>query len=168
MKLGSYLQNVFQFGYVTRDLDRAKQRMSEIMGIREYFDVDADFPVKLHGETARYHMRGALANLGDKQIELIQPIDGVVDFYCDGLKLEDAVVQLHHVGILVEQPSAAWDGMPAIAGEAGYPIVLEGGDPDFFAFVYADARADLGHYLEFLGMTPQALEWHRGFPDQAG
>jgi catechol 2,3-dioxygenase-like lactoylglutathione lyase family enzyme len=167
MKMGSYLQNMFQFGYVTRDLDRAKQRMSEVLGIREYYDVEADFPIKLYGETARYHMRGALANLGDKQIELIEPIDGVVDFYCQGLRLDDAVVQLHHVGILIEQPSGSFDDMPRIAAEAGYPIVLEGGDPSYFSFIYADARADFGHYLEFLAMTPEALAWHRSFPDQA-
>jgi hypothetical protein len=164
--LGSYFKDIYQMGYVTRDLDRAKRRVMDVMGVTSFHDVNADFPVRLRGRSAQYRIRGALANLGDKQIELIEPMGDVEEFYTEGLDLDTAVMRLHHVGILVAQPSDAWSKLSIEAEKAGYPIVLEGGNEEFFCFTYADSRADLGHYVEFLGMTDAALAWHRSLPDQ--
>ena len=169
MRLGSYLTRMYQLGYVTRDIDRAVAHYQDKLGIREFVRRETDGLVDYRGGRAPFRIHVALANLGDKQVELIQPIEGVSDFYTDGLDLDAAVAVLHHFGILVDGPEAEWDAMKAVVRQAGYEIVLEDAPaPDGqMHFAYADTRADYGHYMEFLWRGPQAQAWHDSMPDQA-
>jgi len=167
MKFGSYIQNIYQFGYVTRDMDAAKQRVKETLGIESFHERESSRIVQLHGQQSVFRINVALANFGDKQVELIEPVEGVVDFYYGGLDLSRSPLVLHHMGILIERPEDNWEPMREAVGAAGYPIVLEGGDLQFLKFAYADTRPDFGHYIEFLGLTAEALAWHRSLPDNA-
>jgi hypothetical protein len=168
MKLGGYVANMYQFGYVTKDIDRAIAHFGETQGIEQFFQIEIDAAARLNGEEAPFVMRVALANIGDKQVELIQPIRGVYDFYTQGLDLDRSVVALHHVGLLVKGPESAWDEMRESVQAGGRKIVLEDmiPRPSSQHFAYLDTRADYGHYLEFLWRGPEAQKFHESMPDQ--
>jgi len=169
MKLGSYVANMYQFGYVTKDIDRACEHFRQTQGIEEFFRIEIDAVARLNGEEAPFVIRVALANLGDRQVEVIQPLRGVTDFYTRGLDLDSSVVTLHHFGMLVKGPEEAWDEMKATLSAGGKRLVLEDQMPRPASqhFAYFDTRADYGHYLEFLWRGPDAQKFHESMPDQA-
>jgi hypothetical protein len=126
--------------------------------------------VDYRGGQAPFRIRVALANLGDKQFELIEPIEGVVnDFYTQGLDLTRAVAVLHHYAILVEGPEANWAAMQDVVRRCGYEFVLADaavpGEARPMHFAYADTRADYGHYLEFIWRGPENQAWHDSLPN---
>jgi len=168
VQLGAYLASTFQLGYVTADMGRAVAVFKEKLGIREFAQFETDSVVRLRDGEAPFRIHVALANLHDRQVELIQPIEGVVDFYSEGLDLGRSAAVLHHVGILVGGPEAEWERMKSVVRQAGYEFVLEDmrSSRDTH-FAYADARADYGHYLEFLWRGPEAQSRHASMPDQA-
>jgi hypothetical protein len=167
VKLGSYLQHMYQFGYVTRDMEAAKRRITETMGVETFHERESKRTVELFGRPSPFRIQVALANIGDKQIEIILPLEGVVGFYYDGLNLDRGPLALHHIGIMVADPDEAWEPMRKAVREAGYVAALESDDPTFVRILYADTRADLGHYVEFLGFSAEALALHRNMPNQA-
>ena len=171
MMLGSYVSKMFQFGYVTRDIEAAVAQFSRRLGIETFERLTTDGLVDYRGGQAPFRIHVALANLGDKQVELIQPIEGVVDFYTNGLDLDRSVAVLHHYGILVEGPETAWSDMKAVVADSGIDIVLADraapGTTRPMHFAYADTRADYGHYLEFLWRGPESQRRHDSMPDQA-
>jgi hypothetical protein len=170
MLLGSYLSKMYQFGYVTKDIERAISHFRRKMGIEEFVRLETDAIVDYRGGQAPFRIKVALANLGDKQVELIEPIEGVNDFYEGGLDLDGAVAVLHHFGVLVEGPEANWDAMKGVVRECGYDIPLadRGANADRpMHFAYADTRADYGHYIEFLWRGAEAQRGHDSMPNQA-
>ncbi len=169
MKLGAHIANMYQFGYVTTDIDRACEHFHKTLGIEDFFRREIDAVAELDGEEAPFVIRLAMANLGEKQVEIIQPIRGVTDFYTKGLDLEGSVVALHHFGVLVNGSEAAWDEMKADLNAAGTRLVLQDQQPRPASqhFAYFDTRADYGHYLEFLWRGPEAQAFHQSMADQA-
>ena len=170
MKVSKLLANVYQFGYVTRDIEHAVRHFGERMGIREFTRLETDSIAELHGEHVKFRIKVALANLKDRQIELIEPIEGVTKFYQEGLDLKDRVAVLHHLGIRVWGPEVEWDAAKAAVRGAGYEIVLsdtrERGTKGTH-FAYADTRADCGHYSELLWFGADSQAWHESLADQA-
>ena len=47
-----------------------------------------------------------------------------------------------------------WDSFRARVDQNGYRVVLEGGG-DMLKYIYIDARELVGHYLEYVWMTPE-------------
>ena len=167
MKLGSYLQHMYQFGYVTRDMEAAKRRIIETMGVETFLERESNRTVELFGRPSPFRIQIALANIGDKQIEIILPLEGVIDFYYQGLDLDRGPLTLHHMGVMVENPDTEWASMREAVRAAGYSVALDSDDATFVRILYADTRADLGHYVEFLGFSAEGLAAHRSMPDQA-
>lgn len=133
----------FQVGYVCDDLDRAIASFGPAQGAPFLvLDVaalggDADNPIR----------RIALAYLGDINIELIE-IDPERDSIFRIALSGDASQGFHHFGYLVDD-SADWaaivetverEGTGAMSGE------VEG----TLRYLYADRRADLGHFVEYV------------------
>jgi hypothetical protein len=86
---------------------------------------------------------------GGLQYELIQPLSGQVELYTEALR-DDGGMRFHHVCMRVRDLDAA----RAEIERHTLPIVYAG-DTGATRFFYADARATLGHYLEYLQMSDE-------------
>ncbi|MFV8816710.1 hypothetical protein [Haliea sp. E17] len=154
-----FFNGQFQNGYVTGNLERAV----EIMGARcaiEHFDFDdVAIPVRTPSGAGVAEFRVALAWTGHHHLELIQPGDGLVDLYRDYLP-SGATLRFHHFGMRCADLAP----VRLAAAEKHWPVALEGSVPGI-DFLYLDARADLGHYLEYICASPEGwagLRWPAG------
>jgi len=137
------LENFFQFGYVTTDLEAA------MAVYRERFDVPAfmilDGSVLKPG--AQSTLRVALAWIGDTMVELIQPVGEPSPLYAEALP--KAGIRLHHLGYRVRD-EGRWAGVLAAIAQNDVPMVAMSAPGGSLECAYADARAHLGHHLEFV------------------
>ena len=139
----------YQNAYITRDIEKA------IEGIRARSAganiMRFEGPVEVTTAKARGTAISKLAFIwiNNLQYELIQPVSGLVDIYRDELP-EDDSLKFHHICMRVPE----WDNFRARVDQEGYPVVLEGGS-DMLKYIYIDAREFVGHYLEYVWMTPQ-------------
>jgi Glyoxalase/Bleomycin resistance protein/Dioxygenase superfamily len=139
----------YQNAYITRDIEKA------IEGIRARSAgakvMRFEGPVEVTTAKARGTAISKLAFIwiNNLQYELIQPVSGLVDIYKDELP-EDDSLRFHHICMRVPE----WDNFRARVDQEGYRVVLEGGS-DMLKYIYIDAREFVGHYLEYVWMTPQ-------------
>lgn len=137
----------YQTAYVTRDVDAALARFKTQADVR--LDSQIHMPIDIRtgaGETATMDCKLAFIWVGATQYELIEPISGWVDMYRDFLPAGDGLA-FHHIC----QRVADWDDFRARVDRQSYPLVMEG-EAGALKFLYLDARADLGHYLEYTSM----------------
>lgn len=137
--------NIFQVAYVVADIDEAVLRGR--FGIPR-FQINRDVPVETMRGLAHCHF--ALAFLREIQIELIQPAGGADDVYRDALR--PGAFALHHLGCLIRD-EAAWHTRLAALEGSGLDMPVRGAFGDSMHYVYADTRAELGHYLEYMYQT---------------
>lgn len=151
MSLRGYYQN----GYVTHDLDRAMALAGQSLGLGPFtfFDVEMILSTASGDQISR--VRVATAWAGAMQVELIQPVSGYVDPYLHVLPLDpdDAVPRLHHVAMRRNDPLA----MRREAEGMGLPIAFES-ESGGIGCIFIDARARLGHFLEFVTATDAGWE----------
>ncbi len=151
MKSVPLLSGFFQIGYVTSDLDAAVRRLSTIHGI-ESFRVNRDVP-SMPG-MPRMLLHQAHAFIGAVQIEIIQPAGGDDGLYRECCAAEEGSIRHHHFGMWVDD-AADYGGLRAGLEEHGIPIVFQVSIPSVGGAIYADARATLGHYLEYVHFRPE-------------
>lgn len=132
----------FQLGYVTRDLDAAIAAYG-----RRYGDVAflINEPMAIGGAPPPTR-RIALAYIDDTMIELIEPDPAQRTIYDDALPERSGVIRLHHLGYLIDDHEA----MLRRLRESGYDVPLHGSIPGALDYSYADTRAELGHFSEFI------------------
>ncbi|ODU04529.1 MAG: hypothetical protein ABS81_09680 [Pseudonocardia sp. SCN 72-86] len=152
---------MFQMAYVTSDFDRALAVFAEDYGMTEFGRMSDLTLTDESGDTMSIEV--GLAWAGDVQIELIEPRGGRDDLYRDALTGGSSDIVFHHIGILLPTREAV-EEQRAESIRRGRPIVLSGNVEGASAFVYADARATLGHHLEYLWFTPERLAFHRSMP----
>lgn len=141
----------YQTAYVTRDVDAAMTRFRSQADVR--LDSQIQMPIAIRtgaGETATMDCKLGFIWVGATQYEFIQPLAGWVDMYRDFLPSDDSLA-LHHIC----QRVADWDDFRSRVDRQPYPLVMEG-ESGPLKFLYLDARADLGHYLEYTAM-PDAM-----------
>jgi hypothetical protein len=139
----------FQNGYVTRDIDQAMGLLQAKCGLHRVASFEVPVEVSTPYGCGIAVSRLAFIWVNNLQIELIQPVSGLVDIYTERLP-SGAGIGLHHVCMRI----ADWDDFRARAEQGAFPVVLEGGS-DVLKFLYLDARDVLGHYLEYVWMTPE-------------
>jgi hypothetical protein len=100
-------------------------------------------------------LRVATAWAGRLQIELIQPVSGYIDPYTPFLPDDpsDAVPRFHHLAVRREDPIA----MRSEAQSMGLPFAFES-EAAGLSCIFLDARARLGHYLEFVTATREGWQ----------
>ena len=171
MSLIGYYRDILQLGYVTKDLERATAFYERKLGAGTFAVADHELTVDVGGRPRDLAMRVALAWVGDHQIEIIQPVSGAVKHYRDGVDFDRSVVVLHHVGIGIPGPLAAWDKMVEEVRASGDEFtVMFAADPtpDFSVrFAYVDTRADFGHFTEYLWWSPGVKAGNAHLPDLA-
>lgn len=152
---GLFLSRHFQNAYTTRSLEAAVTMFGTRHGIKE-FHYMRDVPF---GPDATIQI--ALAWAGDVMIELIEP-RGAAALYAGHLPAAGEVVRFHHLGHLVDS-RAEYDTVCGRALASGYPVALHGSNHGI-NFLYLDARADLGHYLEFVHLDPPMASFFDAVP----
>lgn len=143
------LDGHFQNAYVTRDLDRTVEMLKVKYGLENIMRFEPEMVVTTpHGEGPAA-LRVALSWVGDRQIEIIQPVSGLVDLYRDHLPDDDSM-RLHHIGMRTHD----YDGVRAAIAAQKRSVVLEAA-MEGVKFAYVDARDTLGHYLEYVWCAPE-------------
>lgn len=139
----------FQNGYITRDIAKAITQFCDRGGVGQVqsFEVPVEVTTpKGHGMATS---KLAFIWVNNLQYELIQPVSGLVDIYSEQLPADDSV-KFHHICMRVPD----WNAFRERVEQQPCPVVLEGGG-DQLKFLYLDARDLVGHYLEYVWMTPQ-------------
>jgi hypothetical protein len=150
------LQNFFQFGYVTTDLDASMTLYRDQFGVPDFYILPAGTS-----------MRTAFAWVGDTMVELIQPGDDKYrPIYADALPRSG--IALHHLGYRV-QDEARWSEMLAELEGFQIPTTRIQTPPDAgLEVLYADARPQLGHYLEYIWIKDGYPDFFRHVPRAPG
>lgn len=142
------LDGHFQNAYVTRNIDAAIEQFRGQFGIEDWFSYAGEMEVTTPSGRATLANKVAVGWAGNLQCELIEPISSEVGIFSEALPPNPGL-RLHHIGMRVKELGVARQRIESL----GFPIVLEG--ETGVRFFYADARAMLGHYLEFVEMPDE-------------
>lgn len=140
--MSHFFRGFFQLGYVTRDLDRACAAYREKYGPVEFM---YNSPAPVDG-TAPPTRRIALAYIDDIMTEIIEPDPDQQTIYDDAIPNITGVIRLHHFGYLIDDHASMLQQLK----QMGYAVPLHGSMPGVLDYSYADTRADLGHFCEFI------------------
>jgi len=144
-------KKIVQLGFVVKNSEEAAKRYSEVFGIGTWklFEFRPK-NVIMHDKaiTEECVCKTAMGQLGDIQVELIQPVSGP-STWMEYLKKDGE--GLHHVSFgLVEDH----DEMLAAFEKAGYQIEMQGVIGDAITFTCMGTRDALGIIYEFLKVNP--------------
>ncbi len=137
---------ICQIGIVVRDLQKAVDNYWEKLGIGPWITVRIEPPLlrdlTLRGKPVEASMMAAIAQSGNIQLELIQPLEGP-SIWKEFLETRGG--GLHHVQSLDQDPKAAL----AAFREMGVDVLMSGriGDNIFY---YMDTEPLLGTIYEFI------------------
>jgi len=135
---------------VTRDLDRLVHVYWEKYGIGPWsvyeFDSDNVRDMRSRGEPVAWSWRLAVAQVGQVQWELVEPLDGD-SIYAQFLSENGP--GLHHVGVAV----ASYEDALAEAARRGQDVLL-GGEYKGIDFAYLATDEDLGVITEIFSGAP--------------
>ena len=101
-------QGINQIAIVVKDLEKVAENYWNILGIGPWAIFNWEAPLvydrKYHGETVWAREKIALAQVGDVQLELVQPVEGA-SIYKDWL--DEHGEGLHHMNFLVDDVDEA-------------------------------------------------------------
>jgi hypothetical protein len=140
--------NAFQLAYVVPDIHDAVALGQNYFGIPE-FRINLDIPIETQDGVAKCNF--ALAFIGETQIELIQPAGGADGLYRGALPTAGKM-RLHHIGVLIRK-AAVWARQKSAIAAAGLKTPAGGDFAGMMHYIYADTRAELGHYIEYMYQT---------------
>ncbi len=125
------LANVWQFGYVTTDLDRAMDMLATRFGLEHCVTVTTEGSSFSVGEQpAQWEARFAMGARGGPIVEVIEPLSGAVDFYRRFLPSDGSfAVRFHHVAAFVPTGEEEWERLRGILAREGLRFRLHGGHP---------------------------------------
>jgi len=152
MKVLPLVSNIFQICYVTADLDAGMRQLATMHGI-ERFRVKRDVESLDGMPSMRMHQ--AHVYVGEMQIELIQPADGDDALYRDVCAADGPSLRFHHYGLWVDD-LAEFEGLMPTLADQNVPVAFSSSIPNVGGVIYADTRALLGHYLEYVHLMPVA------------
>lgn len=136
----------FQLGYITRDLDAAIGAFRDRFGAAEFTIFSP--PTRPDG-TPSPARRIGLTYVDEMMIEIIEPDTGQSTIYDNCLPDQAGTMCLHHLGYLVDDLDATLEQLRA----TGFAIALEARVTDMLDVCFADTRAELGHYSEFIRLA---------------
>ena len=147
-----FLEKPYQVSYVTADLEAAMALFREQYGVARFRVLSDGSGPGMRAWTpageGEMRVRVAVARLGDMVLELMEPVDGLVDIYRDFL-VPGQPVRLHHLAMMCDDI----DRVRAESEAMGRPVALAG-ESGGLRLIYVDARASLGHYLEYVQPPP--------------
>jgi hypothetical protein len=159
-----FLQGHYQNAYVTHDLDKAMALLKERYGLSDFSVFEPDMVLRAPGGEKQAGVRVALVWAGGLQLEFIEPGKGYQDHYLPFLPedVADPTPRFHHMAVRRDDLAA----MREEIAQLELTMAIEGSVPGLI-FIYLDARATLGHYLEYVWASPEGWEmigWPKGRP----
>jgi hypothetical protein len=153
--------NVWQLGYVTSDLDRAIDFMSERFGLEHCRPLSAATATFLAGGKAvDWDVKVAMGARGGLIVELIEPVAGEIDFYTRVLPGGgEFAVRLHHLATFTETGDEEWARIEALLAASGLAVDYTVLIPDRVRAGYVDTTAELGHWLEICQLQREDIEF---------
>ena len=151
-------KEIVQLGVVVGDAEAMAKRYWELLGIGPWVLIDFQPPHvaegRLHGVRMRdegeFHIRGAMANLGEMQFELLEPAAGPSS-HREFLKTHGDGI--HHLSFgVAEDHDEMLEGFEA----AGVEVEMTGRLGGAVNFTYVASQGDLGTILEFVKPIPGA------------
>lgn len=143
----------YQNAYLCNNIEVAIARMRQHFSFGDVPIIHADQQVKTSTGLKRVNSRIAFVWIGNLQIELIETLNdetGVYQQNLDQNARSDADLHFHHSCARV----ADWDKFRAEVDQQDLPLVFERADDSSdLKYLYLDARALCGHYLEYVWMT---------------
>ncbi len=147
------IDNIIQIGIVVKDLQKTVDNYWATLGIGPWQIVRMEPPilteVTLRGKPVEASMLAAIAQSGNIQLELIQPLEGPSiwkEF------IERRGEGLHHVQPLVQDPTVVLD----MFMEMGIDVLMSGKIGDN-VFNYMDTEPLLGMICEFVDIGSRKL-----------
>src|SRR3546814_5418443 len=107
--LGGRYGQLVQMSYITRDMDAAVAHAEVELGIAGLSRGEAEIEVLSYGEKRPLAVKSAIANIGTRQFEIIQPVSGPIEIYTDAVDLTGHILNFHHIGVAVPGPYAEWE-----------------------------------------------------------
>lgn len=152
----------FQVAYVTRDIARAQAQFADTHGIPRFLEMwDARYPT---GPGREAHCHISLAYVGATEIEIIQPLDGDIEIYTEGLPDADGpLVRFHHLCRRFKSRQE-FDAELARLQARGLPLPIRGDVEGVGSYYYCDMRATLGHCIEGIFFDDKAADWLASIP----
>jgi len=150
---GALLGRFFQLGYIVRDLVPAMAHFIDRYGPLKFQVIE--------GQPEYPHTRRiALGYVGPVMIELIEPDPAVPSVYVDYVPRDANSARFHHTGHFVESYA---DTVRRLEHE-GYDVPYKLSYGDVMDCCYADMRADLGHYVEYVRLGEDGKKWFSSIP----
>lgn len=159
--IADLLANVWQFGYVTNDLDQAIDFMADRFGLTHTLKLPAGGTFYAGEEPAEFDAKFAMGSRGGTIIELIEPVAGELDFYTRLLPDDENTfaVRLHHIATYMDTGDDHWERLKQILADSNlkvdYTLVI----PDRVRAGYVDTTAELGHWLEVCQLQREDIEF---------
>jgi glyoxalase/bleomycin resistance protein/dioxygenase superfamily protein len=161
--LGDVYANVWQVAYVTRDLNEGMALLRKHYGV-ESTEVPTEGARFLVGdEPAPWDVRISMGARGGLIVELIEPVDGEVDFYRRFLPPDGSnALGFHHLAAHMPLGDEAWEALGDVLAAAGLKVDYTVLIPDRVRAGYVDTTAELGHFLEICQLQPADIEFFSG------
>lgn len=159
--ISDLLANVWQFGYVTTDLDRAVELLAERYGLERCVKVTTEGSTFYVGdEVAEWEARFAMGARGGPIVEVIEPVSGPLDFYRRVLPSDGSFgLCLHHLATFVPTGDAEWERIRGLLRRSGHDFDYTMVIPGRVRAGYIDTGAELGHLLEVCQLQAEDLEF---------
>lgn len=135
---------VYQLGYVVRDIEKACSFFESVFKMGPFSppaEVDMNGAV-LRGKTVETKIKVAFAQLGDVQIEFIQPVSGENPYF---EYLEAFGDGIHHIAFETDNMAGAKAHFASLGIESVYYQ-----DMGFMEFAYFDCAEPGGTMVEFI------------------
>jgi hypothetical protein len=141
----------YKLGYVTKDRDRAIERLAGDLGIEEFVPFEPTFVgTTVDGRQGSARLRCAFSAGRHHTVEVLEPVEGLVDLWADPLKgaSNDDLV-FHHFGLVTDRVESVRDE----ARRRGHTVAMEARVEGAFHFVYLDPPAlpHLTEHIQYFG-----------------
>jgi hypothetical protein len=136
-----------ELAYVTNDLDAALALFRRCYGAAAWMETGVATIDLGNGRSAR--LRIAVGFIGQLLFELIEPVDGEVEWFRAVLPPGGALaIRPHHLGFVLPSIEALQERRAALAGT--HDIAFHGAFGSSSHYLFADARQRLGLWLEYI------------------
>ncbi|MEN3270146.1 VOC family protein [Pseudonocardia sp.] len=138
---------LYKLGYTTNDLDWAIEHFQSSLGFEGFMRfAPAPRVRRADGRSGQAHLRCAFSTGRDRVVELMQPVDGLVDLWAEGLSAADGpIVRFHHIGVVVDD----LESVKQRAAALGMQPVQQSSVPGVLSVAYFDLPL-LGHHVELV------------------
>jgi hypothetical protein len=141
----------YQNAYICDDIDAAIAQFHTRAEFGEVRPFEVEQQLWTPDGMKKVSSKLAFIWIGDLQYELIQVLDEQTGIYSN-FTSNGGSLHFHHACMRVPD----WEPFRAAVAAQDLPVVLErANDGDLLKFLYLDARAFCGHYLEYTWMTDE-------------